>query len=165
MRMMWMPALLALVACAPDTADAPSKETTAGRAQILEKAAEKVRDIPPTVGEVMASAPEDVWVEPDPENVIYMDVPAGRIVIALTSDLAPNHTAQMKTLVREGYYDGLDFYRVVHGFVAQGGDEDAEKDIGSAKPQLGAEFEEPFPEGLSWTTHPYVDGYADEEVV
>lgn len=117
--------------------------------------------LPRTVGEIMEGAPADAWRTPDPENLVYMDVPGGRIIIELSPDLAPHHVAQMKTLVREGYYDGLDFYRVVHGFVAQGGDESGDKSKGSAEPILAAEFEEPWRDDLAWMEHPYKDGYAD----
>src|SRR5712691_1168737 len=56
------------------------------------------------------------------ENTLYMDVPFGRVVIAMRPDLAPNHCAQIKTLVRRGFYDGVPFHRVVDGFMAQTGD-------------------------------------------
>ena len=58
----------------------------------------------------------------DPQNTIYMDLPAGRVVIKLRPDLAPNHVARIKELTREGFYDGTPFHRVIPGFMAQGGD-------------------------------------------
>ena len=56
------------------------------------------------------------------ENTLYMDVPFGRVVIAMRPDLAPNHCAQIKALVRRGFYDGVPFHRVIDGFMAQTGD-------------------------------------------
>jgi peptidylprolyl isomerase len=58
----------------------------------------------------------------DPENTIYLDVPKGRVVIELRPDLAPQTVAQIKALVRRGFYDGIVFHRVIPGFMAQTGD-------------------------------------------
>lgn len=58
----------------------------------------------------------------DLENTLYMDVPAGRVVIELHPDLAPLGVAQVKALTRKGFYDGLKFHRVIAGFMAQTGD-------------------------------------------
>ena len=58
----------------------------------------------------------------DPENTLYMDVPAGRVVIELRPDLAPKTVAHIKDLTRRGFYDGLTFHRVIAGFMAQTGD-------------------------------------------
>jgi peptidylprolyl isomerase len=58
----------------------------------------------------------------DPENTLYMDVPAGRVVIAMRPDLAPHHVEQIKRLTRQGFYDGVVFHRVIDGFMAQTGD-------------------------------------------
>ena len=38
----------------------------------------------------------------DLENTLYIDVPAGRVVIAMRPDLAPDHVAQIKALARRG---------------------------------------------------------------
>ena len=58
----------------------------------------------------------------DLENTLYLDVPDGRVVIAMRPDLAPNHVAQIKALARRGFYDGAPFHRVIDGFMAQTGD-------------------------------------------
>lgn len=115
-----------------------------------------------TVGEVMEAAPADIWIDPDPEDVLYIETEYGTTVVKLSESLAPGHVAQVKTLAREGFYDGLDFYRVVHGFVAQGGDVSEEKDIGSAAKSLAAEFEEEEPEGFAFTPLGFEDSYAPE---
>lgn len=57
----------------------------------------------------------------DPENTLYMDLKDGRVVIEMKPDLAPRHVARIKELVREGFYDGLTFHRVIEGFMAQTG--------------------------------------------
>ncbi len=58
----------------------------------------------------------------DPENTLYLDLNAGRVFIRMRPDLAPNHVARIKHLVRAGFYDGLPFHRVIDGFMAQTGD-------------------------------------------
>jgi peptidylprolyl isomerase len=58
----------------------------------------------------------------DLENTLYLDLPAGRVVIQMRPDLAPNHVKRIKELVRRGFYDGLVFHRVIAGFMVQGGD-------------------------------------------
>lgn len=63
-----------------------------------------------------ASAPAS-----DLENTLYMDLDYGRVVIEMRPDLAPNHVARIKELVRQGFYDGLTFHRVIDGFMVQGG--------------------------------------------
>ncbi|MCE3249672.1 MAG: peptidyl-prolyl cis-trans isomerase cyclophilin type, partial [Geminicoccaceae bacterium] len=51
----------------------------------------------------------------DLENTLYMDLDKGRVVIELRPDLAPKHVARIKELVREGFYDGIVFHRVIPG--------------------------------------------------
>lgn len=94
----------------------------------------------PTPGEFLEAAPDDVWRPLDPENTIYMDLPAGLVVIELKPDFAPKHVQRIKELTREGFYDGLTFHRVIEGFMAQGGDPNADGTGGSDKPNIEAEF-------------------------
>jgi peptidylprolyl isomerase len=75
----------------------------------------------------------------DAENTLYMDVPFGRVVIAMRPDLAPNHVAQIKALARRGFYDGVVFHRVIEGFMAQTGDPTGTGTGGSGH-ELRAEF-------------------------
>ena len=77
--------------------------------------------------------------ELDKENTLYLDLEAGRVVIAMRPDVAPNHVARIKELVREGFYDGVIFHRVVSGFMAQTGDPTGTGLGGSGK-FLEAEF-------------------------
>jgi len=76
----------------------------------------------------------------DPENTILLDVKAGRVVIRLRPDLAPNHVKRIKRLAREKFYDGLKFHRVLTGFMAQTGDPLGNGTGGSDYPDLKAEF-------------------------
>lgn len=75
----------------------------------------------------------------DLENTLYMDVKYGRVVIEMLPDLAPDHVARIKELVREGFYDGIVFHRVIDGFMAQTGDPTGTGSGGSGK-NLDAEF-------------------------
>jgi cyclophilin family peptidyl-prolyl cis-trans isomerase len=76
----------------------------------------------------------------DLENTLYIDLPKGRVTVELRPDLAPQHVARVKELVREGFYDGTPFHRVIDGFMAQGGDPTGTGTGGSKKPNLRAEF-------------------------
>ena len=62
------------------------------------------------------------------------------MVIELLPDIAPNHVAQIKTLVRKGFYDGTVFHRVIEGFMAQGGDPTGTGTGGSDLDNIRAEF-------------------------
>jgi peptidylprolyl isomerase len=75
----------------------------------------------------------------DLENTIYLDLPAGRVVIAMRPDLAPVTCARIKELARGGFYDGLTFHRVIAGFMAQTGDPRGDGTGGSGR-SLRAEF-------------------------
>jgi peptidylprolyl isomerase len=75
----------------------------------------------------------------NPEDTLYLDVPAGRVVIALRPDLAPRHVERIKELARTGFYDGIAFHRVIAGFMAQTGDPRGDGTGGSGQ-KLAAEF-------------------------
>ncbi len=75
----------------------------------------------------------------DLENTLYLELPWGRVVIEMRPDLAPNHVARIKELVRKGFYDGTPFHRVIDGFMAQGGDPSGTGTGGSGI-KLQAEF-------------------------
>jgi peptidylprolyl isomerase len=76
----------------------------------------------------------------DPENTLIMDTTQGKVVIALRPDLAPGHVARIKELVKEGFYDGIVFHRVIDGFMAQTGCPHGTGTGGSDYPNLPAEF-------------------------
>jgi peptidylprolyl isomerase len=83
-----------------------------------------------------------------PENTLYLDLKGGRVVIELRPDLAPKHVERVKRLVREGFYDGLTFHRVISGFMAQTGDPNGDGTGGSKYGDLPAEFSQaPFIRG------------------
>jgi peptidylprolyl isomerase len=75
----------------------------------------------------------------DPEDTLVLETTKGTVVIAMRPDLAPNHVARIKELVRDGFYDGVVFHRVIDGFMAQTGDPTGTGAGGSGK-KLKAEF-------------------------
>ena len=75
----------------------------------------------------------------DAENTLIVETTKGNVAIALRPDLAPNHVARIKELVRQGFYDGVPFHRVIEGFMAQTGDPTGRGTGGSGK-NLKAEF-------------------------
>jgi peptidylprolyl isomerase len=84
----------------------------------------------------------------DLENTLYLDLKDGRVVIELLPDLAPNHVRRIKELVRQGFYNGVIFHRVIEGFMAQTGDPTGTGTGGSGQ-KLKAEFnKEPHVRGI-----------------
>jgi len=75
----------------------------------------------------------------DLENTLYLDLKDGRVTIEMYPDVAPKTVKRIKELVREGFYDGLTFHRVIPGFMAQGGDPKGDGTGGSGQ-NIPAEF-------------------------
>jgi peptidylprolyl isomerase len=85
------------------------------------------------------------WRTIDPENLLVIETGKGRILVELRPDLAPLAVARIKQLTRDGTYNGLQFHRVIDGFVAQTGNP-GNKDGGkSALPNLPPEFSAKLP--------------------
>ncbi|MEP3452117.1 MAG: peptidylprolyl isomerase [Parasphingorhabdus sp.] len=88
--------------------------------------------------EEAAPAPASVPAE---ENILHLDLSTGgRVTIQLFPAVAPNHVDRIKTLARQGFYDGIVFHRVIDGFMAQTGDPTGTGTSGSSLPDLKAEF-------------------------
>lgn len=75
----------------------------------------------------------------DSDNIVIMELPTGIVEIELLPEIAPNHVARIKVLVRQGFYDNLTFHRVIPGFMAQTGDPKGDGTGGSGT-KLKAEF-------------------------
>ena len=87
------------------------------------------------------SALVDPNVEHEPDNVLYLDLSTGgRVAIRLVPAWAPAHIERIKSLTREGFYNGIVFHRVIDGFMAQTGDPSGTGAGGSKLPDLKAEF-------------------------
>ena len=76
----------------------------------------------------------------DPENTLIIELKTGEVVIEMLPDVAPKHVDRIKTLAREGFYDGIVFHRVIEGFMAQTGDPTGTGSGGSQLPDLPDEF-------------------------
>lgn len=118
------------------------------------------------MAQVLNEATAADWRQPDPENIVYMEIPQGRIVIELAPQFAPEHSANIRRLARSGYWEGLAIVRVQDNYVVQWGDPDAEdaqqrKSLGEAKTTLPAEFERSS-EGVHFTPIDSRDSYAPE---
>src|SRR5438128_2383065 len=138
--------LLAASCVALAAAEAPSKHSALPMDQILAK-----------------SKPED-WRSPDPENTLYMELPAGRVVIELAPAITPNHVANVKALVRKHYFYGLSILRSQDNYVVQWGDPNAEnretaRKIQNAKRTLAPEFERNLEASIPFTPLPDSDVY------
>lgn len=75
----------------------------------------------------------------DADNALLLQTKYGDVVIEMLPDIAPNHVARIKELVRQGFYNGLKFHRVIEGFMAQAGCPRGDGTGGSGK-KLKAEF-------------------------
>jgi cyclophilin family peptidyl-prolyl cis-trans isomerase len=118
----------------------------------------------PTLGDVIkASKPSD-WRPLDPDNTLYVDLPAGRVVIEMAPVFAPNHAANIKTMAREHYFDGLAIIRSQDNWVVQWGDPDEKnpRPLKSAKAALKGEFTVPLKNDTAFTRLPDRDGYAPQ---
>ena len=117
--------------------------------------------------EIIDAAPASAWRDLDPANTLYMELPGGRVVIELAPGFAPEHVANIKTLARGGFWDGLTIYRSQDNFVVQFGDAEGEE-AGKAKPypagtrtHLPAEFTR-SDRGVRFDRLPDVDGWAPQ---
>ena len=115
-----------------------------------------------TTAEIIAAAGPGDWRAPDPANTLYMQLASGRVVIELAPDFAPQHADNIKTLVREGYFDGLAIIRSQDNFVVQWGDPDGTRPLKSAKSSVPPEFTVQKGGALPFTRLPDADGYAPE---
>jgi cyclophilin family peptidyl-prolyl cis-trans isomerase len=123
-----------------------------------------------TTKELLAKSGPAEWRRPDPQNLIVMQLPTGRVVIELAQDFSPLHAANIRTLVRQHYFDGLAISRVQDNFVTQWGDpnddENGDKSklrqLGKASKTLAPEFSRAMDPKQSWTPLPDGDVYAPQ---
>ena len=124
----------------------------------------------PTRAELLARSAPSEWRTPDPRNLLVMQLPAGRVLIELAPDFTPLHAANIRTMARQHYYDGLAIVRVQDNFVTQWGDPAGDDDdpgskprsLGKAQATLPPEYTRPIDPKLEWTPLPDGDVYAPE---
>jgi len=110
---------------------------------------------------VLAGAPASAWRAIDPEDTLYMRLSQGRVVIELAPQFAPRYVANIRRLVRQGFFNGLPIFRVQDDAVVEWGDPTGHKSVGMARRTLAAEFERPSRD-LPFTALPDPDTYAPQ---
>jgi cyclophilin family peptidyl-prolyl cis-trans isomerase len=95
--------------------------------------------------DIVKDSPASDWRTPDPANTMYVELPTGRIIIELAPAFAPLHVDNVKTLVKERFFDGLTVIRSQDNYVMQWGDRPPSKrPLGSAQKTVPSEVERPL---------------------
>jgi cyclophilin family peptidyl-prolyl cis-trans isomerase len=137
----------------PRAAETPTSVAAAATGQATKKAL--------TTAEVLAASTPADWRLIDPQSTLYMELPAGKVIIELAPQFAPHYVANVETLARQGYFNGLWIERVQDNYVAQWGDPEGKKSVGNAQRNVAAEFERTS-RGLSFMPLAEPDTYAPE---
>lgn len=116
---------------------------------------------PLTMADVLAASTAQDWRVIDPENTLYMELESGRVIIELAPGFAPQLVANIKALVRAGFFNGLAIMRSQDNYVVQWGDAESRRPLGQAKAQVTAEFARSA-QGLNFTALPDPDVYAPQ---
>jgi peptidylprolyl isomerase len=116
----------------------------------------------PSMAEVLAASSPADWRPLDPDNTLYVEVPAGRVVIEMTRRFAPLHVANIKTLARARYFDALSIIRVQDNYVVQWGDPENRHPLPAGIGKVEPEFDAPTPAEMPFTRLPDGDVYAPE---
>ena len=95
---------------------------------------------PATVSDLLAGAHAEDWRTPDPDSTLYLQLPGGRVVIELASGVAPLHVANIKTLTRAHYFDGLAIVRVQDNYVVQWDDAEHHRPVPAGVHAVAPEF-------------------------
>lgn len=121
----------------------------------------------PAMADLIQASSASDWRTLDAQNTLYLELEKGRVVIELAPDFAPRHTANIKALVREGYFDGLAMVRSQDNYVVQWGDPEEDnpakkRAIKTAHKNLAPEFVVKYGAQLPFTRLPDADGYAPQ---
>lgn len=112
--------------------------------------------------EVLKASTAADWRPLDPDNTLYVDLATGRVVIELAPAFAPLHVANIKTLTRAGYFNGLAVIREQDNYVAQWGDPENRHPLPKGIGKLAPEFDSALPAQMPFTRLPDGDVYAPE---
>lgn len=164
-------ALAAGVASATGLCSAASAGTAAAAARIAAAppssaplppvASGEVARRPTTTADVLAASTPADWRPLDPQNTIYLELPAGRVIIELAPQFAPHHVTNVQALAREGYFDGTAVVRSQDNYVVQWADPDGKRPVKNAQRTVAAEFERTV-RGIPFTPLVDPDTYAPE---
>jgi len=116
----------------------------------------------PSMAEVLAASSPADWRPLDLDNTLYVEVPAGRVIIEMTPRFAPLHVANIKTLARARYFDALSIIRVQDNYVVQWGDPENRHPLPAGIGEVEPEFDAPAPAQMPFTRLPDGDVYAPE---
>ncbi|MFO1187296.1 MAG: peptidylprolyl isomerase [Alphaproteobacteria bacterium] len=113
------------------------------------------------MSDILAASSAADWRALDPNNTLLMELPKGRVVIELAPDFAPKHAANIRALVREGYFDGAFILRSQDNYVVQWGwPEETPRKVKKAHATEKAEFFRAVSADLPYTPLPDLDTYA-----
>jgi peptidylprolyl isomerase len=125
--------------------------------------AQPPRLAPIPMAELLQASPASDWRALDPENVMVIEVPAGRVIIELAPDYAPANVAAVRALVRDGYFDSSFVLRSHDNYVVQWARPETDERVKAmASRTLKAEFVRPIDSELPFTRLAYADTYAPE---
>ncbi len=151
---LWLAAagLAAAAPTAPPAAAAPAAPAPAAPAQAKPT---------PSMSEILAVAPASAWRPLVDEHTLYMQLPAGRVIIELEPALAPHTVAAIESLVRMHYFEGAAMVRVQDNYVAQWSVPDQTRKVPDNMRTLAPEFSAPA-SAAAFTALPDRDGFAPE---
>jgi len=112
------------------------------------------------MSELLATSPASDWRRLDAGNTLYMEIPSGRVVMELAPEFAPKHVANIRTLVRQGYFDGIAIVRSHDNYVVQWADPTEKREFGAASKSVDGEFTRSAT-GLAFTRLPDPDTYGE----
>jgi len=126
-------------------------------------AAQPSKPAPISLADLLKASPASDWRSLDPENTLYMEIPAGRVVIELAPTYAPENAAAVRALARDHYFDGSFVTRSQDNYVVQWARaETDERAKAMASKKVKPEFARPIDAKIAFTRLPYPDTYAPE---
>ena len=115
-----------------------------------------------SMADILKSSQASDWRVLNPDNTLYLEMEKGRVVIELAPEFAPKNVANIKALVKEGYFDGLAMIRSHDNYVAQWGDPGEKRELKNAAKKVEGEFTVKYKKDAPFTRLPDVDGYAPQ---
>jgi peptidylprolyl isomerase len=115
----------------------------------------------PSPQEIVDAAPASAWRDVAAEDLVVMTLADGQVVVyQLAAAAAPVHVANIRQLIRSGYFDGASILRVQDNYVVQWGRPDED----TTKPPVGVTANPPAEYEMALTAKfkalPYRDPYA-----
>lgn len=115
-----------------------------------------------SMADILKSSQASDWRVLNPDNTLYLEMEKGRVVIELAPEFAPKNVANIKALVKEGYFDGLAMIRSHDNYVAQWGDPGEKREFKNATKKVEGEFTVKYKKDAPFTRLPDIDGYAPQ---